>query len=393
MAENMESMLKKLEAEKRDLEEKNASLARIIELTHAKPDSMGDSETDGGDATKSLEELKDSMKVIKKTLRDSLQGPAEKHEEMKRLVAEMNSRLIDVSKIPALETKLIEVEKRISGQDRKDVSPFGNIFGGFGAGQTAMMPKNAPSSMKELMKYIGDQGERLETRMLNMEKRLDALREKIGRKNLERLESLVSSKQDISDNLVPRRVKEEVEKILSAFSFEVEGMSAATRDLAERVRLSNDRMDESLRFLKETGERMDKSDKAAAGVQEKSEKWEQSIARLEQTVGDMEKSLSALQTDYRLKNVLRSELSRLSVPAAAPRQRPRRKSRQAMKSEADDKPRQSERKEIERMIENVDEGQAEKINSIKKNIQNAYKSGLISKERYDRIMSKLKRIA
>jgi len=439
MPERTEATLQKLEAEKKALEEKNKSLAKIIEVATqqkvaasqapakaaaasaaaggaAKPSAAkadGTSAKPGAGAEKALDELKTSMKSIKKQLKESLQGPAEKHEQMKKMVADIQTKMKDIDKVSTLETKLIDIEKKVSEQAQKAPSSIGNLFGGFGAGgrPDAGMPKNAPKNMRELMAHINSVKDGLETRMLNMERRVDSVREKIGRKNLDRLEDLISSKQDISDNMIPRKVREEVEKILSTFSFEVEGMANNTRELAEQISKSNEDVEESLKVVSDLEERADKTEKIVDGLQETSQRSERTLGGLVKSVDNMEKELDAIETDYHLKGVLKTELAKLMVspkrrPARTAQKKPatrkrasrarsrpaakRRKSNARTRSTA--KRRAPSRPRTKKIVKVVAPGSRQRISSVLEKIEAAHNSGMITDERYERLTQKLKKL-
>jgi DNA repair exonuclease SbcCD ATPase subunit len=460
MPEDQEEALKKLELQNKALEEKNRSLAKIIEISanngpKAEPVSPDAKPRTDSETQQLLEELQNSMKTVKKTLKESVKGPAEKHEEMKKMVSDIEAKIKEVEKIPSMETKMAEIEKRISDDAQKQSNPLGGLFGGFGSsGPGAGAPKNAPKNMRELMKLINDSNDALENRLLNMERRIDSIRKKIGDKNLERLEGLISSKQDISDNIVPRRVKEEVEKILSAFSFEVEGMAKSARELSDSVEKSNEEIEESLKVITDLKERVPILERAISDMQnrtqdseeklkelsdasdmlerfknelqestlksgqrldslsEKSEDMERSIEELEsatrgtdqivnklsETVDYMEKAMNEMRMDYKLKSVLRSELSRIAPKAPKKRRKSRR--RPGRKAEADKTGKETEiegatpeeKRELEKMIHKMDEEQKDKISSIMGNIKAAYKGGLITKARYERISKKLDKL-
>jgi methyl-accepting chemotaxis protein len=442
MAGEDEANLKKLEEEKRALEEKNKGLAKVIELTSkqntqqqaaskGKPKPEADAKISNSTQT-ALDELRNSMKTIKKSLKESIKGPAEKHEEMKKMVTDMETKIKDIDKISALETKLADVEKKVAEQVQKAPSSLSNLFGGFGAGkEEAGRPKGAPRNIGQLMKHIDGIKEGIDTRMLNMERRVDSLRHKLGKKNLQRLETLTSSQQDISDNLIPRRVREEVEKILSTFSFEVEDMAESAKSLADNVERSNESLEEILVVMKDLQKRTDTMERVTnemrsgyqqtsltvntlAGKMEKmdidSKELEQVLKeadRLTEKVEDVEKSVTKIESDTHMKNVIRSELSQISKPPPAPpkpeKPKKRRRARKTVKKAARKARRRTVAKEPakpkpprKRRKPAVAAAPAlsrnERIEATLRRLEEAYVNGLISKERYQRISKKLKRL-
>lgn len=444
MAEDMESNLKKLEEEKRALEEKNKGLAKVIEMTAKQHEQQKASITAkqqsdagmGNDTQKALEDLRTSMKTIKKSLNESIKGPAEKHEQMKKMVADIEAKIKDVDKIASLETKLADIEKKVSEQVQKAPSSLNNLFGGFGAKSTGGSGnlRNAPRNIGELMKHIDGIKDDIDTRMLNMERRVDSLRQKLGKKNLERLEELISSKQDISENIVPRRVREEVEKILSTFSFEVEDMADSAKTLADNVERSNEGFEESIKIINNLQKRVDSTERMISEMRSGYQQTSQTVGnlaakvesldisskevedvikeaeKLTDKVDDIEKSLNNIENDNRIKTTIKSELSSIAPPKpvpqpparrSPPRTRRKKKAGRALKAGKRDSKATKHAKKARDAKPSTSASdthmfarktRTERINSTLKRVEMAYENGLINKERYDRIAEKLKRL-
>ena len=352
---------------------------------------------------------------------------------MKKMVTDIEAKIKDVDKISALETKLADMEKKVSDTAHKSPSSLSNLFGGFGAGGTkGSAPKNAPRNIGELMKHINELKDGVDTRMLNMEKRVDAIRHKIGGKNLERLEELISSKQDISENIVPRRVREEVEKILSTFSFEVEDMADAAKNLADNVEKSNDEFEDSFDTVKDLQTRLAGFEKVLNDLQsgfsqtsqtmnklaeevehhDISEKEVEDVIKeadkLTEKVEDVEKSLTTMERDNHMKDMLKSELSKLASPPTPPKPKHRRHAaapgKPAKKGRAGKPGKRPAKKVHEKKPQRKRGGsgsgsgkkagmaRAERIALTMRRVEMAYENDLISKERYDRITEKLRRL-
>ena len=494
MVDNDAENIKKLEAENAALAEKNKNLAKVIEISATSDNtSPKDASPLTSELSKAMEELKSSMKIVKKDLKESIKGPTEKHEEMKKIVADLTEKTKDLEKIPAIVTQISDIEKKMSERGNKDKIPFGGLFGGLGTqGEGNIgMPRDAPKNMKELLGKIGEIKDGVETRLLNMERRVDTIRQKIGKKNLERLDSLVSAQQDISDNLVPRRVKEEVDKILSTLSFEVEGMSSSARELSSEVTKSNEQIADALETTKALEERMQRAelsndkifeiikpvsdladtiadiqrdisnikektsslsdlDERMSGVErtsslmqdtialaknlekrmsavevndkktrddeysirdilkrlenverlsavneEKDRQFREDVSRLNESVDGMHKTIGTMESDYRMKNVLREELSRMAVASRPKKRVTKSKSKQINQPETKQKPNPQEKRQIEKSIKNVDDSEtdhAKRIQSTIESMEQAYSNGLITKVRYDKIIKKLRKL-
>jgi chromosome segregation ATPase len=426
MADDTESNIKKLEDEKKALEEKNKGLAKVIELTSQQNAEQKQASAKAAQTTKqakiavdtgtqkALDELRSSMKTIKKSLKESLQGPAEKHEQMKKMVADIEAKIKDVDKITAIETKITDMEKKVAEQVQKAPSSLGNLFGGFGAGKAdAGAPKNAPRNIRELMKHIDGIKDTFETRLLNMERRVDSIRHKLGKKNLERLEELISSKQDISENVVPRKVREEVEKILSTFSFEVEDMADSAKELADNVEKSNESFDHSVENIRSIQKRMDAAERMISemrtGYQQTSKTVDKLVEEVEKVdisdkevedvikeadklsekVEDVEKSLSTIEADYRMPESRPRRRRPAARKPAKKRAKPKKKAAHSHKKPAKKRKAAAPAK---RPAVDIGQSRTERINSTLKRVEMAYENGLITKERYDRIAGKLKRL-
>ncbi len=387
--------LKKLEKDNKELEDRIKSLSQIIELSAKQSQAKKTISPEGkaaGKIDENMEYLKKSIKSMKKSLK--MIDPEKRADEMKMLLEKVEEGSKAMGKLSDIETKMQELEKKMGEKEKEEAekTDTGNIFGGFGT-TGGDLPENAPKNIKELLDYIEDFKGGIEERLLNLERGVEFITSKIGSDTLKKLDSLISAKDDIETVLIPKKVKEEVEKILSVFSFGIENLSNAIKELTSDIEASNEGMENVLNWMgatndkiktienKISNETLSSLDKMKA-IDERMKNFEitinEKIKTMEESINRkltyVEEKLGDLQRDYRLVDVLKSELRGSKGKAKIPRKL------------AEDRFIQ-----ILEVVENLEnEKNKDKRMKALKDLEKSYKKGLISRELYDEILKKLK---
>ncbi|UCD07769.1 MAG: hypothetical protein JSW41_02255 [Candidatus Aenigmatarchaeota archaeon] len=375
--------VKKLEEEKKGLEDKYKSLAKILELSaKQKPKKEPElpEEVSGGKIDKDLEYLKKSLKSMKKTIK--LIDPEKKTEEMKNLVSKIEQQTKAIDKISAMDIKIKELEKKMTGKEEKKTEETGNIFGGFGmlGGK-----KSSEGASKDTKQLLDDFKEGMGERLLNLEKRVESIRVKIGDDRLKKIDFMISAKDDIENKMIPKRVKEEVEKILSVFSFGIENLSSAIKNLTTDIERSNNGMESVFNWIEATNERIKNIEQKLSSDEipdplDYMKKINEDVITMNEKIRYLEELLHDLQKDYRLVDILKYELKK-AKPVKGERKR--------------NIPKKIAENRFKQVVEVIEKVEKEKSNDKKmkalKDLEISYKKGLISKELYERILKKLKR--
>ncbi len=236
--------IEKLEAEKREMEKRCENLAKIIEITSKagtahKPDSVNIGKNSEM-VEKELEALKRGIKSIKKNLK-TISAPANT-QKYDGVLASIEEKLKKLDKISELEERLKKIEEPDSMKKEQE----DNIFGGFGMRKT----KKHQKSIEQTQKVFAEFKDSVEERLTSLETRIEELNMKLTPGTIKNLKEFVSARDKILDNLIPQKVKEEVENILAAFSFEMENLTKTIKYLTKDIEKSNYDIKHFLRWSK-----------------------------------------------------------------------------------------------------------------------------------------------
>lgn len=250
MPKDHETAVKKLEEEKKALEEKCKSLAQIIELaSQQQPKADEKIAADSGEKIKThFAELKKSINSMVRKLEDVGKSKAkgtEAGEEVKTGLAgsEKNSR--DLERVSALEGKI----KKLEGM----LNPEGNEPGLFGGFQKGSVQKPRASDVEKKLaifeEVLDDLQIQVTAKITDLNKKVEALSSKLNDRTVKKLEELVDSEEDV-EKLISLDVRGEINNILSTFSFEIKNLSEDIKELTKETESMNTQMKYSLSDIK-----------------------------------------------------------------------------------------------------------------------------------------------
>jgi predicted nucleic acid-binding Zn-ribbon protein len=250
--------MENLDREKAKLEEKVKSLSKIIELMATKKESK---QPDGIPPEGAAETLKSNFESLKKAI-VSLEGKIKKSEgkarpseDMKNLLASVQKKIAALDSVPPLLDSMKKIEEELKKMNSKPEANA-NIFGGFG--ETPSTSKEASLFYTELKNAFEEFRESTELKMEDMEKRLNILAVKMDTKTLKNLESLASSKDEILNTLIPARVREEVDKILSALAYSLNNITQEVNRFTAEAEKMNNRLSLSMDLIERLGKNVER---------------------------------------------------------------------------------------------------------------------------------------
>jgi len=287
-----------LEKEKKDLEEKRKGLAKIIEKVSSKPEapepktSPEPAEPKLTDLEKKLtdqfhsqiKEIKDSMAAIG-TKMEKTEKPEDG--KIKKLVDKIQSET--VSKISALEDTMKKLSDRLTTQEvpskgGEEVSKGLAAFGGTVELQSDL--NDLKKSLRDLERIFVEMRDDNETRfsrikeqmkriekLPSLEEKLQALIEKLGPENIEKLKKLVFSTEELSDQVIPQEIKKGLSKELSPVIGDIRTLKDNTSKFNERVK----RVYNEMSYLKSEMKNLYKLGDYIAGLQSDRDKTRQDI--------------------------------------------------------------------------------------------------------------------
>ena len=260
-----DAKLKKLEEEKKSLEDKNKSLAEIIELSAtSKIESPAKPATD----TKAIEQaidgklndFKKDFSLLEKKISSQKKEPSVSPQQMNDLsskFAAIEDRLKVLDRIPDLEKKVTETtEASKKSSEEKD-----GLFGDMGAfdeeASGSLFGKgSAPRSLRAVDRSLQKMDTTTDARFRHFEKKLDELAERLSPRAVKSLEKMATSGEKILQEVVPNEVKAEVDRIVNSFSFEIRGVSDTVRKLSQDTESINSETRKYVEKLQATEERM-----------------------------------------------------------------------------------------------------------------------------------------
>ncbi len=260
-----DAKLKKLEEEKKSLEDKNKSLAEIIELSAtSKIESPAKPATD----TKAIEQaidgklndFKKDFSLLEKKISSQKKEPSVSPQQMNDLsskFAAIEDRLKVLDRIPDLEKKVTETtEASKKSSEEKD-----GLFGDMGAfdeeASGSLFGKgSAPRSLRAVDRSLQKMDTTTDARFRHFEKKLDELAERLSPRAVKSLEKMATSGEKILQEVVPNEVKAEVDRIVNSFSFEIRGVSDTVRKLSQDTESINSETRKYVEKLQATEDRM-----------------------------------------------------------------------------------------------------------------------------------------
>ncbi|NIO19973.1 MAG: hypothetical protein GTN76_04335 [Candidatus Aenigmarchaeota archaeon] len=325
------SKTKSLEKERSELEDKSKGLAEIIEKVSSKAEETKDSpatppaepvEPKLKDLEKKLtdqfqtqlKELKDSMVAIGTKIESA--GKTEKPEsgKVKKLVDKIQSET--TSKISALEDTIKKLSDKLTapevpaGKGGEDVSKGLAALGGNVELQSNL--EDVKRSFKELERTftemrdenesrfarIKEQMKRLE-KLPSLEERVQALVEKLGPENIEKLKKLVFSTEELSNQVIPQEINKALSKEISPFTGDIKSLKDGAAKLNGRIKRVYNEMSYfkgELKTLYKFGDYIgglqSEIDKTRVDIKEREGKLSEKIAGLEMKLKEKSEEIS-----------------------------------------------------------------------------------------------------
>lgn len=248
----MDKVEKKLDNEKAKLEEKIKNLSKIIEMMSAKQKEKSAEKSSGPEATPSnikqnFDSLKDSIESLERRIKSDKKS--KNPEEVKNLFSTIQDKITSLDTLP----DLIESMKRIEEGLKKDESQSSNnMFGGFSSGQGTQKDS---VFFTELKNSFDEFKETVNLKIEDIEKRLGIVTVKLDTKTLKNLEELASSKDEIINKLIPLKVREEIDKILSTLTYSLNNITQQVNELTRESEKVNNKISISMDLIERLGKR------------------------------------------------------------------------------------------------------------------------------------------
>ncbi|MFH1364612.1 MAG: hypothetical protein ABIH52_03055 [Candidatus Aenigmatarchaeota archaeon] len=249
-----QEIIKQLEADKKKLEDKTKSLAKIIELSaKRKPVATGSPdlknlETELKDYT---EQMKKNIKNLGKKLQQPKVGSDAANQQITEILKPFEEKLSILEKLPDLESRLAKLEAPPEEEKPKKQKQE-SMFGGF---------SEEGIENEELDKRLITFQENTEKRIKDVEDILSTIRLTLNPQTLTQLQKLSDASADIINTIIPAKVREEMEKILSSFSAEFRMMIQSLRKLSDEIEKSNSEIFYSLEEVERLGNDIDRLEK------------------------------------------------------------------------------------------------------------------------------------
>lgn len=240
-----DEIIKRLEGEKK-------ALAEILELSAA--GAMDNENTAPPVAnTKAVEEaVEEKLSGMKRDFDKKLSAILQQKKDLSvspqqwndllAKFATVDDRLKSLDRITEVEKKITDIEAAKKAAAETKDGLFGDMSA-FEENTTASALGNAPAprSLRTIDLAMRKLDEVMEARFHHYDKRMEEFGQRLSPKALAMLDRLASNGDRIIADIVPKAVDAEIEKIVSAFSFEIRGLSESIKKLAEETeRLNTD---------------------------------------------------------------------------------------------------------------------------------------------------------
>ncbi|MBU0530236.1 MAG: hypothetical protein KKC05_01055, partial [Nanoarchaeota archaeon] len=156
-----------------------------------------------------------------------------------------------LEKLPDLESRLAKLEAPPEEEKPKKQKQE-SMFGGF---------SEEGIENEELDKRLITFQENTEKRIKDVEDILSTIRLTLNPQTLTQLQKLSDASADIINTIIPAKVREEMEKILSSFSAEFRMMIQSLRKLSDEIEKSNSEIFYSLEEVERLGNDIDRLEK------------------------------------------------------------------------------------------------------------------------------------
>lgn len=328
----VDALKKELEAER----EKSKNLAEIIEKVSSKtgvtdPPQAEPVEPKLKELEKKLsdqfqtqlKELKDSIASIGAKIEKASKTEKPEEEKIKKIVDKMQSET--TSKISALEDTIKKISDRLTAPEAassggEEVSKGLAALGGSIELKSDL--ERVKKSLKELEKTLAETRDENEIRFTrikeqmkrlekipSLEERVQALIEKLGPENVEKLKKLVFSTEELSNQVIPEEIRKALSKELSPFTGDIESLknnSAKLNDRLKRVYNEISYLKNEMKNLYKLGDQISSlqsdRDKTRQDVKEREAKLLERISGLEnklkEKIQEISENIKNFEKDY-----------------------------------------------------------------------------------------------
>jgi len=301
-----------LKKEKAEAEEKNKSLAEIIENVSSKEDKPQPQEPVEPKLRELEKRMTEQFQAQMKTLSDNLVAIGTKLEKAGRAGEDKKARdSLDklqsetTSKISAIEDSIKKLTEKVTapppgkgGEVSKGLSAFG------GSVELQSELEGVKKEVKDLEKMLVETRDESETKferikeqmkriekLPSLEERVQTLVEKLGPENIERLRKLIISTEELSDHVIPQEISKSLTKELSPVTDDIKNLKGEAAKLNERIK----RVYNELSYFKGEIKTLYKFGDYISGLQSDRDKTRQELkdreAKILERIADMELKL------------------------------------------------------------------------------------------------------
>jgi hypothetical protein len=247
-----EKSTQKLDEEKAKLQEKIKNLSKIIDMMSAKAAEASGEEPSaqplptgaaGENLKENFQELKKSIASLETKIK-SRRKKAKLPEEIKNIITTMQDKVTALDNLP----EMVESIKKIEEELKKSSAEMsqGNIFGGFG-----QQEQGGGSSLYVTEIKTGFDKFRIDTngKIDEIQNRLNAIEVNLDTKALGGIDKLGITKEELLNNYIPMKVKEEVNKIFTTITTNMTNITQQVKALIIETERMNSKIELSMKLI------------------------------------------------------------------------------------------------------------------------------------------------
>lgn len=235
--QSQQDLINKLKLEKKQLEEKCISLAKIIEISaKQKPKTSEEAQNvkkAQDDLTAHLADMKKSLKHLSKKIENKPDGEGGNiNEALAGFLKPLEEKLQNLEKLSTIETRISKIESAFNnGNKEAEQKPQEQpLFGGF-----QQDPVQEEADKKEMLGFQADMSKRI----AEIENVINPIKILFTSKSVRQIEKLIEESGDIINEAIPSKVREEMDRILATASGEMRLVSQTLKKLNENVEKSS----------------------------------------------------------------------------------------------------------------------------------------------------------
>ncbi|MFH1978309.1 MAG: hypothetical protein ABIJ92_03210 [Candidatus Aenigmatarchaeota archaeon] len=246
--QSKEELIEKLQQDKKKLESKIKNLGQVLEIAtkkKPKPEKGENLKEAHGDMKEYVEEMKRSIKTLGK----KMETPSKAHDERigqvtSELLKPFEEKLKALEKINDFEIRLARMEGAGKKEEPEKEKKKPGLFGGFAQDIVETKDQEDARIATET---------RLEKRLNDMQESISSMKIVFGSRSLKELEELINNSNELVNNVVPSKVREEMERMLSSFAGEFRAISQTLQRLTDTIEKSNSELFYSMEEIERMG--------------------------------------------------------------------------------------------------------------------------------------------